>query len=187
MDPDVVDLWTLDAGHADPLRDVLAGYLGLPPDEVPLTRTPAGKPALTIPGPTFSLSHTGGLVVVAVTARPAVGVDVERAGRRTSERVMRRALTDEELHSVAALPPTERAEAFLRHWTVKEAYLKAVGTGLSAGLRTVSVDGALTAPRIAADGEWSVQRFDPRPGYLGAVVAAGPPWTPRTRAAPGSL
>jgi 4'-phosphopantetheinyl transferase len=186
MDRDVVDLWTLE--HTpEVLRETLAVYLDVAPDEVPLTRTPEGKPQLPPGrGPAFSLSHTAGLAVIAVTAREAVGVDIELATRRTPQAVMRRALTDEELQAIQRLPAAERDEAFLRHWTVKEAYLKALGTGLAAGLRSVSVADALAAPRVA-DAEFSAQRFDPRPGVLGAVVVAGPPWAARPRAAPRSL
>jgi 4'-phosphopantetheinyl transferase len=192
MDPDAVDLWTLDPTPEDPLRTVLATYLNVEPEAVPLTRTPTGKPQLaSMRGPAFSLAHTGDLAVVAVTARPAVGVDIELAGRRAAERTIRRALTDDERRAIDALDsPDARAEAFLRHWTVKEAYVKALGTGLSTGLNTVAVADALTAPRlVVADGadRWSVQRFDPRPGVIGAVVVAGAPWTPVPRSAARSL
>ncbi len=169
------------------LRTVLGGYLQVEPARVPLGAEPAGKPLLVAPaGLAFSLSHTGGVVVIAVTARARVGVDVERRGRRTPPGVMRRVLDEQELALVLAAPAERRDEAFLRHWTVKEAYVKALGTGIAAGLRRVGVRDALTTPApavgAAADaGDWSVQRFDPCPGVVGAVVVAGGPWTARRR------
>lgn len=190
--PDVVDLWTVDR-HPEALREILARYLDVAPGEVPIQTTPLGKPELPphAGGPAFSLSHTGDLALVAVAARPAIGVDIELADRRTSSQVMRRALSQDEWDTVKAIPREARDEVFLRHWTVKEAYVKALGIGLSVGMRTLTVADALTAPRIlTADGEpaaWSVQRYDPRPGVIGAVVVAGPPWTARPRVASRSL
>ena len=57
--------------------------------------------------------------------------------------------------------------------------MKALGTGLAAGLRGVGVCDATATPTIT--GAWSVQRFDPRPGAVGAVAVAGGPWTARRR------
>jgi len=200
--PDVVDLWTIDlageiaarrAAARAALRTILGGYLGLEAAQVPLRTTALGKPELSpaTHGPAFSLSHTGHLAVVAVAARPALGVDIELAERRVSLSVMKRALDEQELASVLGTPDAGRDEAFLRHWTAKEAYVKALGIGLAAGMRRVVVADALTAPRIVpADGAidaWSAQRFDPRPGVVGAVVVAGGPWTARPRLAARSL
>ena len=175
------------------LRTILGDYLQVAPARVPLGIGPAGKPHLVpsaslrapAAGLAFSLSHTRGLVVIAVTTRARVGVDVEMRARRIPPGVMRRVLDEQELALVLAAPPEQRDEAFLRHWTVKEAYVKALGTGIAAGLRRVGVRDALTAPVLAAgpapDGgrrpAWSVQRFDPCAGVIGAVVVAGAPWT----------
>ncbi len=186
------------------LRTILGDYLQVAPARVPLGVGPAGKPHLETPASlrapaaslAFSLSHTQGVVVIAVTTRARVGVDVEMRARRTPPSVMRRVLDEQELALVLAAPPEQRDEAFLRHWTVKEAYVKALGTGIAAGLRRVGVRDALTTPVLAAgagphlaggapDGgrtpAWSVQRFDPCAGVVGAVVVAGASWTARRR------
>lgn len=176
------------------LRTVLGAYLQVAAAQVPLELSRAGRPLLAgTRGLAFSLSHTGRLAVIAVTARPAIGVDIERCGRRISSGLMRRVLDEHELALVLATPAGRREEAFLRHWTVKEAYVKALGSGLSSGLRAVGVRDAATTPILAGapGARWSVQRCDPRPGIVGAVVAAGGAWTARPRgpvaAAAGSV
>jgi 4'-phosphopantetheinyl transferase len=216
LDPDVVDLWTVDLnGDAAALaraeavleeteraraqrivrphgrerftiaraalRTILGGYLRVPAAQVGLEREPSGKPSLTEPaGLAFSLSHSHALAAIAVAARPQVGIDIEQLVRRpVPEAVWRRVLDARELACVLSVSPRQRDEAFLRHWTAKEAYVKAVGVGL-AGLRGVSIIEALGTPSIAS-GAWSVQRFDPRPGVIGAVVVAGGPWLARQR------
>jgi 4'-phosphopantetheinyl transferase len=169
------------------LRTILGGYLGVGAADVPLREEPAGKPHLPSPeGPAFSLSHTGDLAAVAVASRARVGIDVERLARPpVAPAVLRRVLDEHELALVLAVPEAQRDEAFLRHWTAKEAYVKALGTGLATGLRAVGIRDALTAPALAhgvAVGEaWSLRRFDPGPGFVGTVAVAGGTWTARRR------
>lgn len=144
-----------------------------------------GKPVLRGDRPwAFNLSHSGHLAVVAVTRRPAVGVDVELLGRDVRPAVVRRALAPSELALVEGVAPERRAEAFLRHWTAKEAYGKALGAGLAVGMAEVVVAGVLDGePRLVGIDGWSVQGFDPEPRAVGAVVAAGGPWRARVRGA----
>jgi 4'-phosphopantetheinyl transferase len=90
-----------------------------------------GKPALDGPagvGLGFSLAHTRGLAVLAA-ASAEVGVDVERRVDWDVTSASRLALVDAERAAVSAAP--EPAEAFLRLWTRKEAYLKGIGLGLA--------------------------------------------------------
>lgn len=165
------------------LRRVLSGYLEVNPSELVFTRGRRGKPALAGNGGlAFSLSHSGALVVVAVTSRPIVGVDIELLGRPVREGVMRRALAPGELARVTALEGASREEAFLRYWTAKEAYAKAVGTGLSIGMAGVVIVDAAGHPALEdpeARARFTLQRFDPRPDAVGVVAAAGGPWRAR--------
>jgi 4'-phosphopantetheinyl transferase len=171
------------------MRAVLAGYLQTVPGEVHIERGPGGKPRLSgDPGLAFNLSHSGALAVIAVTRRAAVGVDIELLGRELRPGVIRRALAPPELEVVQAADEERRGEAFLRHWTAKEAYGKALGAGLAVGMARVVIADAMGDPRLgdralvsAHDGDWSLQRFDPAPGVVGAVVAAGGRWRARVR------
>lgn len=95
---------------------------------------PAGAPPLR-----FNLSHTTGLVAVAVTTALDVGVDVEDAARqRTTVEIADRFFSPREVEALRALPAAEQRERFFTYWTLKEAYIKAVGLGLAIPLHHFS-------------------------------------------------
>jgi 4'-phosphopantetheinyl transferase len=159
------------------VRIVLARYLAADPAQLVFETNIAGKPSLPgAGGPLqFNLSHAGDLALVAITARASVGVDVERADRAASATLRRRALADDELRGIEALDGAARDEAFMRHWTAKEAFLKATGEGLSGRMSSVVIADAAGEARLVGprtDG-YTLCRLDPQPGYVGAVVAAG--------------
>ncbi|MEU7600648.1 4'-phosphopantetheinyl transferase superfamily protein [Streptomyces sp. NPDC041003] len=162
------------------LRQILGRRLGLPPAEVAFAREECprcggghGRPVLASgAGPHFSLSHTGGRILIAVAGSP-VGVDVEAVGRKPRSGLLRR-LHPEERAAVSALPPGQRDEAVLTCWVRKEAYLKGIGAGLAAGLdRTyVGTGPAFGRPetRPAALGDWWLAAVPVPPGHVGAVA-----------------
>ena len=86
----------------------------------------AGAPALS-----FNLSHTTGLVALAVTRGVRLGIDVERVTRPVTEAVAERFFADDEVRDLRALPLAEQPRAFFEYWTLKEAYIKARGMGLA--------------------------------------------------------
>jgi len=154
------------------------------PADVRLTEGP-GKPAVVGgKGPFFNLSHTADLAVIAVGDRE-VGVDVEHTGigRRALDAVGL-ACSPAEAADLDRLPPGEQAEAFLRLWTAKEAYLKATGAGLAVPPDRVEVGrtrrGAPAPVGLSGEPElapWRVRELRPAPGYVGAVAAEGADWT----------
>jgi 4'-phosphopantetheinyl transferase len=120
------------------LRVILARYLGTEPGDLEFQLGPRGQPRVAGAGVRFSLARSEGLALIAVSREP-VGVDLERIRPR-------RGLAD---LAASRFPAREAARiaggccgpptvSFYRHWTAKEAYLKAAGLGL-AGLRTVEV------------------------------------------------
>lgn len=167
------------------LRHVLGAELGVPPADVPLADGP-GKPRVALAaGPCFNLAHARDLALVAVADRE-VGVDVEALD---GDRVLDAAVvacTGEEAARLDGLPPEERAEAFLRLWTAKEAYLKGTGVGLAVAPDRVEVgpevDGLAPVRTIGEErATWHVRGLRPLPGYLGAVAAQGDDWVLRLR------
>jgi 4'-phosphopantetheinyl transferase len=83
----------------------------------------------------FNLSHSAGLVVCAVAAG-TVGVDVEKVDEgRTEPGIWQHYFAPAEVAVLTALPIAERCERFFRYWTLKEAYIKARGLGLSLPLK----------------------------------------------------
>ncbi|MDE2985414.1 MAG: 4'-phosphopantetheinyl transferase superfamily protein [Gemmatimonadota bacterium] len=152
------------------LRRVLAGLTGIRPEKIGFRFGKHGKPFLRT-GPSFNQSHSGERIMIAVSARGRLGVDIEEI------RVVKYLLAiadknfgaDEaaQLHSAAG---HERQELFFRLWTRKEAFLKALGVGLTHPLRTFSVDPSPGAERgllrVEGLGE------DPAHWHVGGVPCA---------------
>ena len=114
----------------------------------------AGTPRLA-----FNLSHTTGLVALAVTRGRLVGVDVERVDRVVREDVAGRHFAPAEVRDLRALPAAAQPRAFFEYWTLKEAYIKARGMGLAIPL----ADFAFTLAPPAAPTIHFVDGFDDRP------------------------
>jgi len=118
------------------LRAILAAELGVGPAEVHLTATPRGKPFLAGPGPNFNASHAHEHAVVALSARRAVGVDIEEPKRLPQDPEAFDALVDACCHPSEAAAVRSAASpqlTFLRFWVAKEARMKLTGEGLSLG------------------------------------------------------
>ncbi|MBR1389689.1 MAG: 4'-phosphopantetheinyl transferase superfamily protein [Prevotella sp.] len=96
-----------------------------------------GKPAIIgRPDIHFNLSHCRRAVVCAVSHQP-IGIDVESI-REYKESLARYTMNDEELQQISSAPRPD--EAFVRLWTMKEAALKLIGTGISNDLKPVLTD-----------------------------------------------
>lgn len=154
------------------LRLRAARYLGLPPREIVVSREGHGKPRLVPDALRHNLSHGGGWILWAFTARGELGVDLEawRNNLRIGD-VARRFFHPGEAEALRALPECERRAAFLDLWTRKEACLKCQGLGLH---------GRLDQFRFAwRPGGWlAVEQCDthlrplPAPAQCAAVLAS---------------
>lgn len=114
------------------LDALLCRYYGLREKQMEYETNEYGKPSLKgFPDIHFSLSHGGDYAVCAVGAVP-LGIDIEPV-RPFDREVAACFMSAEELSFLSSLPPSEQAETFIRLWTLKESYLKATGSGLSAG------------------------------------------------------
>jgi 4'-phosphopantetheinyl transferase len=175
--------WTVGRGL---LRVILGRYLRVAPDQVPLRYGSHGKPGLVAtPGAAcvrFNLSHSSGLALYAVTRDRAIGVDVERVQADfPCDAVARQFFSPRENRLLRELTGRERMEGFFRHWTCREAYLKATGQGLSLSLEDFDVSlspggGAATLNVRGAPHEssrWSIRTLAPAPGYVAAVAVEG--------------
>jgi 4'-phosphopantetheinyl transferase len=168
------------------LRLILAGYLGAEPASLRFQTGPGGRPRLAGIAPAgaeasqatlqFSLTRSADLALIAVSAG-RVGADVERI-------VPRPGLTDlaaagfagREAAGIATGCCGSPLRGFYRHWTAREAYLKAIGCGL-AGLRHVEFC-CCPIPAIRFGGTQTAGRtltmVDISPSYTAAVVASQP-------------
>ncbi|MER8002637.1 4'-phosphopantetheinyl transferase superfamily protein [Streptomyces sp. NPDC095613] len=155
------------------LRHTVGTLLAVPWTGVRLARTPLGRPVLPDrPDIGISLSHTGGLLAVAVSALGPVGVDTERAGRPTGPELAGRVCAPGELLHLAGLPARDHADAVLRLWTLKEAYVKALGTGLRVSLRGIGFD-AIGGPSPSGPRGWSFTTREVRVYIDGGAGDAG--------------
>jgi 4'-phosphopantetheinyl transferase len=155
-------------------REVLAETVGAAPASLEISRRcrlcghpTHGKPALTgMPGVSFSVSHSGTIGVIAVAADGTnLGVDIERVRpRRHLAALAARTLGPDALAAWRAAPEAEQLARFLHAWTAKEAYLKAVGTGITVRLSEV--------PEQPPG--WSVERLAVVSGYVGALAVQAP-------------
>jgi 4'-phosphopantetheinyl transferase len=137
----------------------------------------------------FNLSHTPGLAAVAVSRATCVGVDAETIDRSGEHlELADRYFSPEEARSLRALPPELRLWRFLELWTLKEAYAKACGMGLSLPLDSVAfavVPGrpprATFAREFAEERDsWQFAVLRPTSQHVLALARSGPcPLLPR--------
>lgn len=125
----------------------------------------------------FSLTHTDGLVACALTRVGAVGIDAEPVARPMRlDLLARRVLSPHEWDVFDRVPEWDRARRFFEYWCVKEACLKAEGTGLRvapAGVSLRFTGGAVQFDDHARDARWAVRMLDLHPAYVTAVVVPG--------------
>jgi len=143
-------------------------------DRIATGAEPSGRPILlNPPKPAFvSVTHSGQIVAAAV-APPPVGIDGEQLPRAPHHpRLVPRVCSPAELDALDRLAPNERDEAFMRIWTRKEAYGKALGVGLDFPLRTVTVGPEGTRIR-GVTGRWVVTDLDLGPDIAAALVTEG--------------
>jgi 4'-phosphopantetheinyl transferase len=165
------------------LRNVLSQYLHCPPRDIQFSENPFGKPLLDHTNcgeaPEFNLSHAGGMVLVGVSRGHRIGIDVEDI--RPIEDISAIAqsyFTLREYTFIFSQPPAERERAFLSCWTRKEAYVKAVGKGLSIALdsfdtliSTGQPDALLQSRPGSPDRAiWQLVNLDLPERYVGAVA-----------------
>jgi len=171
------------------LKILLARYLAADVANVRITHGRYGKPALT---PSFdgadlrfNLSHSNGMVVVAIAHGREVGLDVEYIRPEVEvDAIARRIFSRREAAALAALPAADRVAAFFACWTRKEAFVKATGEGLSRPLAGFDVSLAPGEPaELLGIGEnpgdalrWSLRALHPGTGYCAALAAEGHDW-----------
>jgi 4'-phosphopantetheinyl transferase len=165
------------------LRSLLGRYLDVRAAEVRFTYGPYGKPALdAAQGESalrFNASHSHELAVYAFVPDHEVGIDIEYIKEDfATEEIAERFFSKYEVEALRRLPREEQAAAFFRCWTRKEAYIKAIGSGLSHPLDQFDVafgpdePAALLRdhrdPQVAS--RWEMFNLDLPAGYAGAVM-----------------
>lgn len=171
------------------VRAFVARRYDCPPQAVSIGEGPHGKPYLKEPQDDdssleFNIAHTDEVVVAAFSQTHPVGIDIEPLDRDAdTEALADRVFTEAEQRHWRALPKPDRSRAFLRVWTCKEAFLKAVGAGLHRAPKTVEClfddnmvvgltdanDYRPSPPTTSAD-RWVLHSFSATDGIDGAIV-----------------
>lgn len=127
------------------VRDVLSHYVAREPHEWRFNCNQYGKPHIAeatglSQDIAFNISHTDGLVTVAVSRDRALGVDIENVQRTAPLDIAERYFCATECRSMRRLPAARQATRFWELWTLKESYIKARGMGLSIPLDQFGFD-----------------------------------------------
>jgi len=165
------------------LRHVLARYLETKPGDLRFAYNDYGKPSLAgEQSLRFNMSHSHEVALLAVTRDAAVGVDVEHVRANfASEDIAKRFFSRLEVETFCSLPEEEKVRAFFRCWARKEAYIKAIGKGLSEPLDgfdvTLAPDEPAALLRAGEDDrlKWSLSDIDVGADYASALVVEGVP------------
>lgn len=170
--------WTVCRGQ---MRQILGHVAGIAPVDIVFSEEAYGRPYIADAAramPSFNLSHTDGYATLAVSADVRIGVDIETI-RPLSADEMAWPLSQVEHAIVEAAPDTSRFETFFRFWTLKEAFIKAVGKGVSLPLEDFDISGPDDGParllrlrgKPNEPARWSFAESTPIAGTLAAVAA----------------
>lgn len=168
-------------------RDILARYLGLPAETLSFAHSEYGKPRIggrAAGRMHFNTSRSRSTALVVVHGTRDVGIDIE-AFRSVEDitGIVDRYFAPAEGQRFTSLPESVRDRAFIRCWTRKEAFAKALGSGLSMELSrfTVSVsDAQVDHGLLAIDGDeraaarWTMRDIEVATGFAATVVVEEP-------------
>jgi 4'-phosphopantetheinyl transferase len=126
------------------VRVVLSAHLGVAPDALVFSANEWGKPFLVSPAHSrlqFNISHTRGAVICGITLDQEIGVDLEAVQYSgDTDRLVSSAFAPAEIAALQALPAWRAARRFIDYWTLKEAYAKGRGLGLSLPLDAFTIE-----------------------------------------------
>jgi len=165
------------------LRAILGGYLNRTPKSLSFCYGPHGKPALAgeYGGDAirFNVSHSHAVALYAVTRGREVGIDVEhiRFNLPVAE-IAEQFFSRREAAMLRSLPTELQHQAFFRCWTLKEAYIKALGVGFSLPLDQFDLSPTPGEPDVvlvtlrdpSETSRWSFQDLFPAAGYVAALA-----------------
>jgi len=170
------------------LRTLLSVYLETNAEELRFSYAEKGKPFLEESqqaGINFNLAHSHGMAIYAFTQRREVGVDVEYIREELAdEKIAERFFSVREIEMLKSVPAESKKRAFFNCWTRKEAYIKALGEGLSMPLDEFDVSLAPGEPAALLLNHkepeevrrWTMRAIPAPPGYVAALVVEGSDW-----------
>jgi len=169
------------------LRLILSSYTGTAPGQLTFKYGANGKPALNDHAIYFNVSHSNDLVAYAIAREQRIGVDIEYR-RHFSEMmpITEGFFSDSECGEISQLESDEEVNAFFDVWTRKEAYVKALGCGLTMPLNSFTVSIAARSKELTLkssvdpdlSSRWSLHNWHISEHYSGAIAIFGKGWIP---------
>jgi len=161
------------------LRSLLSRELGVPPACVPIEISGTGKPFAVGTRIQASISHSGDFAAGAISCDTSIGIDVECwSSTQLVESLSGMFCSGSELQAVASVPVSRRNVELLRLWTLKEAYAKALGTGIG-DIRghkfRLGDDGTASAASRPPGEAWQFRTIADDGRYMLAVALRGAP------------
>ncbi|NOW90760.1 4'-phosphopantetheinyl transferase [Clostridium beijerinckii] len=159
-------------------RSILGKYLGIFPSKLTFKYGDSGKPQLenTKQNIFFNISHSNEFVAIIFSKIRLIGVDIEHIDKnKENEKIVSNFFNKNEIEEYFNLKDSQKIEAFYRYWTCKEAYVKAIGKGLSCSFKSFNVSN-IYSKRITIKGKgienerWNIKAFDHGEKYVGAVA-----------------
>ena len=160
------------------LRLLLGEKLDCDPKSLRIQKTGDGKPNLAdYPNFAFNQSHSGDKLIIAAGFGCLIGVDIEIIKPRYNlPGLVEKCFADEEQAYWWRTPEQEKLAEFYKFWTRKEAFVKAVGKGISLGMNTFAIhpynpNKLLKLPAVyGAAEEWQLSDLDVSSNYCGALA-----------------
>lgn len=165
------------------LRSLLGAYLRTAPGQIKFQFGHHGKPYVNHPSQIkFNISHSGDTILLGFIQKHPIGIDVEYTKRKVDvKKIAKLFFAEEEVTSLFNLDQAYHTQAFYNCWTRKEAFIKAVGSGLSFPLDqfVVSLDSTKEAALIDTKWDkkekdkWMLNAIEPEKDYIAAVSVKG--------------
>ncbi len=166
------------------LRQLISRYFHIHPRSIEFHYSEFGKPFVLDGDLGFNLAHSQDSILYGFCLSKDIGVDLEYL--RPIEDVTSiasRYFSPAETRAILGVPVEQQNELFLSYWTLKEAYIKAIGQGLSYPLDAfeVSIPDLLEPRLLEIHGDdsssiWSLFSLRPEANYVAAVAARGESW-----------
>ncbi len=157
------------------LRKLLGKYLNIKPSEIVFKYSEKGKPSLTENcNPLevdFNVSHSENFALYGFTIQRKIGVDIEQNREiENLDQLARRFFHIREYELISNLKYPEKQQLFYQIWTAKEAYLKAIGAGISGGLKTIEIDNFQLKINNKSLDNWQLYKLEINPKFTASLV-----------------
>lgn len=164
------------------LRIVLSHYLDENPKDISISYEDKGKPYLAKSNLQFNLSNSADAAVIGIMLNSQMGIDIEAVRHNVEfSELADRFFSNEEAAALRQSSDDTLADNFFRIWTRKEAFIKALGDGLTFPLKNFRVSFLEHEPAelletkwdIAERKLWTLQKLTVQDGFHGAIAVKG--------------